>query len=248
MAILELARDVIDFCYPGICAACRASADPRKTLCSHCLDALATLESAAACPQCAMPVAELGAPCPFCEGKGIANYESVFRLGIFEDPLKQLIHLLKYQRRWAAGELLAERLLAQAPIRALIQAADVLVPVPLHPLRHFTRGYNQAAIVARVIARRHRKPIARPLSRIRHTESQTNLRSRQKRIENLRGAFHLRSPKAIEGKRILVIDDVMTTGATLQAIARALKPAHPQCLDALLLAVADPKGRSFEVI
>jgi ComF family protein len=195
-----------------------------------------------------MPIAGAGSPCPFCQGQGVAHYESILRLGIFENPLKDLIHFLKYNRRWTAGEFLAERLLAHGPICNIIQAADVLVPVPLHPIRHFTRGYNQAAVVARILSRRYHKPIARPLSRIRNTESQTNLRSRQKRLDNLKEAFRLRAPKSIEGKRVLVIDDVMTTGATLQTVARALNPAHPASLDALVLAIADPKHRNFEVI
>jgi ComF family protein len=248
VALLQLARDVIDFCYPGFCAACKASSDPRETLCGSCATKLAELEAAAACPQCAMPLAQAGSPCPFCKGKGVHHYESVLRLGVFEDPLKDLIHFLKYQRRWAAGDFLAERLLAKPEVRALIRSADVLVPVPLHPFRHFTRGYNQAAVVARFLSKKLGKPIARPLKRVRNTESQTNLRSRQKRVENLKDAFELRSAKPVRDKRVLVIDDVMTTGATLQSVARALKPAEPAALDALVIAVADPKHRDFEVV
>jgi len=238
---------VIDFCYPGFCAACRATADPRKTLCESCLAKLGELEAAASCPQCAMPLAQSGSPCPFCKGKGVAHYESVLRLGVFENPIKDLIHFLKYQRRWMAGDFLADRLLAKPEIRSLIIAADVIVPVPLHPVRHFTRGYNQAAVVARYLSKKLQKPIARPLKRIRNTESQTNLRSRHKREQNLKDAFALRSAKPVHDKRVLVIDDVMTTGATLQSVARALKPADPAALDALVIAVADPKRRDFEV-
>ena len=122
----------------------------------------------------------------------------------------------------------------------------MLVPVPLHPLRHFTRGYNQAVVVARYLSRELHKPVSRPLKRIRNTESQTNLRSRQKRIENLEDAFHLHSSASIHDKRVLIIDDVMTTGATLQSVARALKPANPAALDALVIAVADPKHQDFQ--
>jgi ComF family protein len=246
--LVQLASDVIDFCYPGFCAACRASFDPRDTLCGSCTAKLAELEAAAACPQCAMPVAEAGSPCPFCKEMGIHHYESVLRLGVFENPLKDLIHFLKYQRQWAAGDFLAQRLLAKSEVRALIRSADVLVAVPLHPVRHFTRGYNQAAVIARYLSKELGKPILRPLKRVRNTESQTNLRSRQKRVENLKDAFELRSAKAVRDKRVLVIDDVMTTGATLQSAARALKAAEPAALDALVIAVADPKHRDFEVI
>ena len=209
---------------------------------------LMELEAAASCPQCAMPLAQALAPCPFCKGKGVAHYESVLRLGVFEDPLKDLIHFLKYQRRWAAGDFLADRLLAKPEVRSLVMAADVLVPVPLHPFRHFSRGYNQAGVIARRLAKKLGKPIARPLRRVRNTESQTNLRSRHKREQNLKDAFALRSAKTVQDKRVLVIDDVMTTGATLQSVARALKPANPAALDALVIAVADPKHHDFQVV
>jgi predicted amidophosphoribosyltransferase len=84
--------------------------------------------------------------------------------------------------------------------------------------------------------------------RIRPTETQTHLHSRAERAENLRNAFDLVDPAAIEGKHIVLADDVLTTGATLMSLARALKPAGPASLSAIVLAVADPKGRAFEVI
>ena len=90
--------------------------------------------------------------------------------------------------------------------------------------------------------------VIRAARRIRPTETQTHLHSRAQRTENLRDAFELINPVAIEGKHIVLIDDVLTTGATLTSLARALKPAKPACLSAFVLAVADPKGRAFEVI
>lgn len=248
MPLPRLIQDVVDFCYPGICPVCKDAADPRNVLCPVCLGRLANLEAAAACWQCAMPLAEHGAPCPFCQGKGVRNYEHILRLGTFDGPLKDLIHALKYQRRWIAGEFLADRLLARPHVRDLVEGADVLVPVPLHPLRRWGRGYNQAAVVARRLAKACGKPLARPLARTRNTQTQTHLPSRQKRLENLKDAFRLRDAASVTGKRVLVIDDVMTTGATLQSVARALKNANPASLNAVLLAVADPKGRGFEVL
>jgi predicted amidophosphoribosyltransferase len=112
--------------------------------------------------------------------------------------------------------------------------------------RQFRRGYNQATVIARSLAKQLDKPLARPLSRIRHTPTQTGIHSRQKRFDNVRDAFRLRNARCIRGKRVLVIDDVMTSGATLQTVARALSPAKPASLEALILAIADPKGRDFE--
>jgi ComF family protein len=121
------------------------------------------------------------------------------------------------------------------------------VPVPLFFTRHIGRGYNQAELIARRIGKRCKIPVVKAITRVRPTETQTNLSPTQ-RLENLRGAFGLISAKRIKGKHVVLIDDVMTTGATLQSAARAIEQARPASLCALSIAVADPKGRSFEAI
>jgi ComF family protein len=246
--IARLVRDVIDFCYPGLCASCGKGSEPGDFLCANCDEQLAKLERAPACDLCAMPVAYTDAPCPFCEGRGEPNYEQIIRLGTFDDPLKDLIHKMKYQGRWNVGEQLATRLLDLPHIVRAIDQADVLIPVPLHFLRQITRGYNQAGVIARQLSRRSAKPIAAPLTRVRRTETQTHFTSRRKRFKNLKDAFKLIDSRLVAGKRVLVIDDVMTTGATLQTVARALRPAHPAAMSAIVLAVADPRGRGFKSI
>ncbi len=117
--------------------------------------------------------------------------------------------------------------------------------MPLHPFRQFQRGYNQAEVIARRLGSSR---LCRPLKRSRNTPSQTNLHSHQKRLENLQDAFNLTDPTSIAGRRVLVIDDVMTSGATLQSIARTLVPAKPRSLHAMVLAIADPRGRQFESV
>jgi ComF family protein len=246
--LLRLLRDVIDFCYPGICASCRQPCAVESFACESCLGELSLLEQHAACELCGMPLATDGAPCPFCVGDGVRNYERILRLGTFDDPLKNLIHQMKYSGRWTLAERLAERLLSQPRIAECLANADVIVPVPLHRFRQFSRGYNQAAVIARYLSVRVRVDLASPLVRVRNTETQTHLHSRAKRVANLRNAFRLKHPATIAGKRVIVIDDVMTTGATLQAVARTLRPAKPASLTAIVLAIADPKRRGFEVV
>jgi ComF family protein len=243
-----LVSQVIDFCYPGRCAVCKAGVEGSAMLCPACDDELHKLEAAAGCTWCGRPIPEVGAPCPHCLGDGIAHYDRVLRLGVFAEPLKHLIHQMKYHRQWGLAEDLAERLLAQERVKGVLSETDVIVPVPLHRLRQVMRGYNQAEVMATRLARRCRIRIARPVVRLRHTESQTEMTSAQAREDNLRDAFGLVSPKRVRGMHVVVVDDVMTTGATLRAVARALRPAKPASLSAMVIAVADPKGRDFQSI
>jgi ComF family protein len=243
-----LLAQVVDFCYPGRCAACDAGVEGPTFLCESCEPELQKLESAAGCTWCGRPIPEVGAPCPYCLGEGIAHYDRVIRLGTFSDPLKHLIHQMKYHRRWGLAESLVDRLLAQERVKGVLTETDVIVPVPLHRLRQVVRGYNQAEVMAKRLARACRVRVRRPVVRLRATESQTEMTSAQAREDNLRNAFGLVNPKGVTGKHVLVVDDVMTTGATLRAVARALRPAKPVSLSALVIAVADPKNRDFQTI
>jgi ComF family protein len=236
----------MDFCYPGACACCAAGTDGAAHLCPECENELEKLETAPTCRSCGKPLAEVGAPCGWCLGEGMAHYEWVLRLGTFTDPLKHLIHQMKYYQRWPLAEVLADRLLEQERVKGLLTETDVIVPVPLHRLRQISRGYNQAEVISKRLASRCGVRVARPVIRLRNTESQTNMTSAAQREENMRKAFALVNPRPIRGKHVVVVDDVMTTGATLRSVARALRPARPASLCAVVVAVADPKGRDFQ--
>ena len=243
------AAPLLDFCYPGRCAVCQADTGAGPSpLCGECLGHLRDLEGAPACPACGMPVPQHGAPCPHCLGKGVAHYDRVLRLGTFHDPLKPLIHHIKYHGRWTLAEFLADRAHVQQRVVGILNQTDVLLPVPLHPLRQIARGFNQTDVIARRLAKHAHLKVVRPVVRLRNTETQTHMHSKAQRAENLRDAFALAKPSAVRGKHVVVIDDVRTTGATLHALAQVLRPAKPASLCAIVMAVADPKGQDFQSI
>jgi ComF family protein len=247
MTLAGVLSRVVDFCYPSICAHCDGDCETRSELCSSCVGELERLETAPSCPCCAMPLPTQGSPCPHCHGQGVGQFERVLRLGVFDDPIRHLIHEMKYRRQWNLGEFLADRLLASEQVRGLLHHCDCLVPVPLHFRRQVLRGYNPSEVIASRLARRSNRRLVRAVVRLRNTPSQTNL-SVQLRARNVRDAFGLIKPRQVAGKSIVLVDDVMTTGATLRAVARTLCSAKPASISAIIVAIADPKHRGFEVI
>ena len=140
-----------------------------------------------------------------------------------EDGLMQhLMHRLKYSGRKSIGKFLGQQAGYALKSAPWIREVDTIVPVPLHPRKFAKRGYNQSEVIAEGIAQTINVPVQQEgLVRIRNTDSQTR-KSREQRIENVKGAFALNPKKPIIAKHILLVDDVLTTGATLEAAASTL--------------------------
>jgi ComF family protein len=244
----QIVRDVVDFVYPGRCVACGEACTGGEILCHRCDTALDNLAAAAACHRCGSPVVSQGAPCPWCRGNGVHPFRKILRLGRFDEPLRQVILAMKYRRRWPLAQSIADRMLTNPAVRQLLDDAEVLVPVPLHWARQIGRGYNQADCLAKALARRSGLKIARPVRRIRFTPSQTAIFSRTVREENVRGAFAAKLRRSVRGRHVVVVDDVLTTAATLQGVGRILDEMAPASLSALVVAVADPRRRDYQGI
>jgi ComF family protein len=158
--------------------------------------------------------------CALCRS-GLRGFDSAYCFGSYEGPLREWIHLFKYGRIRTMVRPLGDLLAAAIPRD---EQFDVVAAVPLHWRRQWRRGFNQAELLARDIGRRRGIPLMKPLRRARPTLTQAGL-SNTARRHNVAAAFRMRRGRHVEGKRILLIDDVMTTGSTAAACARVLKSA-----------------------
>jgi competence protein ComFC len=150
--------------------------------------------------------------------------------------VRDLIHRFKYGREYYLRHQLAEWATAGLEDDRLRNPDfDALVPVPLHSARRREREFNQAEAIAELLAERCGKRVVKALQRIRHTDSQTR-HDRAERMENLRGAFRVRQPDAVLNRRLVLVDDVFTTGSTVEECARVLTEAGAASVRALVVA------------
>jgi ComF family protein len=220
-------NNLIDALFPPHCGGCRADG---SLWCEDCRSKMALIQEPL-CAKCGEP----NTPSRLCSNcrQHPLKIEFIRSVAIFQGTLRDAIHRFKYERLASLygpfGDLLAEHWLAHQ------FQADWLVPVPLHSARQRDRGYNQSALLARHMSDRiHTPTIENALKRVRATAIQMELNAIERR-ENVAGAFECVDAR-IQTKRICVIDDVCTTGATLDACAAALYRAGAASVFALTLA------------
>lgn len=208
-----MGRGLLDLVYPPRCPGCSAVGE---LFCEKCRSAVRTYPIAT-CPRCGRAEPSRGL-CAACAAEP-ARIDGIFPATIYTHPMREAIQSYKYENvRDLAGPL-AEWLVVAWHAHAI--TADVIVPVPLHARREAERGYNQAALLARELSRRVGVPTAsRELIRTVRTRPQVGL-TRAERQMNIAGAF--RCTEEVPGLRIVLVDDVCTTGATLESCAAALK-------------------------
>ncbi|MEM8874004.1 MAG: phosphoribosyltransferase family protein [Planctomycetota bacterium] len=237
-------RESVHFAYPQTCVHCEAGAE--GMFCEACEAGWSATLAEPCCFACGRPVADAEAPCTWCGGNGRRRLDRVARLGVLNGPLQSAVIAQKYKSQWWIAERLADTLADRPMARSVLADAHVIVAVPLHWSRRVSRGYNQAAVIADMLGKRRGVPVVRPAVRHRRTLPQVRTKSMRERWENVRDAFRLTNPDAVAGKRVVIVDDVMTTGSTIGALARAIDPAGPEAISAVVLAVADPKHSDFE--
>lgn len=201
-------------------------------LCGQCLRTLRPM-GPPWCGRCCRPLRS-GACCRDCRDKK-SSLECLRAAFAYRRSIPYLLHAFKYRGRISAGKALAGWMAGMLPRFPEISGADAVVPVPLHPKRLRERGFNQASLLALETAAIYSKPVEEILQRTRDTLPQWRL-TRSRRSENLREAFEVRCGARLDGKSFLLVDDVYTTGATLESCAQTLKAAGAARICAYVLA------------
>lgn len=209
-------------------------------MCRTCLKAPEPFSADYFCISCRTPF-QNGFPldsegrCALCRS-GLRGFDAAYCFGSYEDALRGLIHLFKYGKTPTVARPLGEFLASALPRD---ERLDAIVPVPLHWRRRWQRGFNQSQLLAREVAARTGLPVVPALRRTRATAAQAGLSNRGRR-RNVAQAFQPgRAAGRVAGKRVLLIDDVLTTGATATACALALKRAGAKRVAVLTVARVD---------
>ncbi len=224
------------------CASCREPLDhpTRGVVCERCWDAIPRI-TPPVCLRCGDPLASWRAispaeeRCPRCRTTA-STLSSVRAIGLYDGTLRDIVHALKYDGRRSIAGRLGSMLRAHGA--DVLAGADAVVPVPLHRRRLRARGFNQAAELAAHLG----LPICYALRRVRATPSQTDLPAAERQA-NVREAFALARRIDVSGRCLVLVDDVSTTGATLEACARVLREAGARDVRAVTAArvVSQPR-------
>jgi len=182
------------------------------------------------------PLDEAGR-CALCR-LGLRGFDAVYSYGSYEGTLRELVHLFKYGGVRPLSRTFG-RFLAQALPRET--SFDVIVPMPLHWFKKWQRGFNQSDLLAREIGKKWRVPVRTVVRRRKATRAQAGL-TNAKRRANMSGAFKIPRGRSLAGMRVLLVDDVVTTGATASACARVLKRAGAAHVALLALARTDRRA------
>ncbi len=240
-------RAALDLVYPAACASCHAELDtdladgPSSSFCEACL-ADVTLFIGTTCRQCGVPVPAVMAAkengnvnCPRCRGPKLW-FDETIAAGEYTGRLREWLLRMKTMDGDSLSLAVGQLVWQQCGERLTAEQADVVVPVPTHWRRRVAHGTNSASVLAEVFSARLSVPLATGmLRRERHTEPQSGLPATQKWL-NVRGAFSLRAGYYLRGARVLLVDDILTTGATCSAAARTLKRAGAERVSVVVVA------------
>jgi competence protein ComFC len=245
-AFRGIKESVLDFVFPPHCLLCNSSISssemedhtyPKNLVCRTCWDSLNILPHPF-CPICRSFLDREMRRCPKCPQFSSLSLNR--SLGVFDPYYQVLIHHFKYNRKFSIGKNLGRRLGEILKKEEFSKGFDYIIPVPLYPSRKRERGYNQSRILAEEVSKTISVPLAeKVLIRKKKTKDQTHL-SPEERERNVKGAFVVRANLTLQGKKVILVDDVITTGSTLKECARVLKEAGAREVVGVTLVVVNP--------
>lgn len=234
-----LGEGVVQLLYPSTCWVCgQFFRDHPASVCPAC-ESLLCADPHPTCPRCSSsvgPYVPLDEGCGQCRDTGLA-FDRAFRLGPYEGLLRDVILRLKHRHEEGLAEIVGALWANHLKARLREFEPDAVIPVPLHWVRHWSRGYNQSEALARSMAKNLQIPCyPKSLRRRRGTPMQTRQVTPAARRENVRAAFEVRPVPDLAGKTLLLVDDVLTTGATASEAAKALRALKPKQIIVTVLA------------
>lgn len=231
--------------FPDTCRICEAELQSygRAPICPKCLDDPKPLNPEIFCQKCRTPflrerALDCNGLCRLCAA-GASAFDAAYSWGPYDGVLKSLIHCFKFQGMRSLGKHLGARLAEAMPHGERI---DAIVPMPIHWTRRMTRGFNQSELLARELSSHTGLPVIAALQRTRRTRKQSDLTGAQRR-RNVKGSFAA-SHGHVRGKRLLLVDDVLTTGSTVNEAAAELKRKGALRVAVLTVARVDRRGFS----
>ncbi len=219
---LRCSDDILNLIYPRHCFVCGEAAPFREELCPKCRGRLPYIRGKR-CRMCGKPIEETEVFCDDCK-RGTHSYREGFGLFLYDDVMREAMVYLKYKKRQEYAHPMGELLYAGARDKLDAWRPHVLVPIPIHKKRRIERGYNQAELLARPISKRSGIPMRTDLLLRSHATRAMKQLNPTERRENLKAAFVC--PRPLKPTlRVLLLDDIYTTGATIDAACDTLKAA-----------------------
>ena len=233
--MIQLLNPLLNFAFPRHCLLCKTPSLGSELLCLACTQDL-PYHQGKQCRQCAVLIDQSATDfCGHCLAKPPA-FDQTHALFSYQDPIPHFVMSLKFGQRLVYGELLGKLFAAKIQNDPLIKLPECLIPIPLHLQRLRERGYNQALCITKTLGKSLELPIASKLvERDKQTQPQSNLRLKE-RLVNVRNAFSLH--KKADFSHVAIVDDVMTTGQTVNEVAKCLKKGGVARVDAWCVARA----------
>lgn len=230
---------LLDFFFPSVCRICNGPLNGAKWVCCECMERIITT-SPPYCDLCGFPLPPSfsNTTRPLCKDcrKRTPHFYKARSVAIYDGVMRECIHLLKYEKKMALSRPLGKMMADLIKGYISKEEFDLIVPVPLHHKKKKERGFNQAELLSNEVGKTVGVPVnAKDLIKHRSTPSQTDL-SKKQRITNVKNSFRIRQKDPFFYKRILLIDDVFTTGATINECSKVLLLADAKSVFALTLA------------